>query len=479
MERKRSEPILLAARWPGAPYPWGAAEDLIGALADGADGFAVTLQRCRDGRLAVFDAPTLDRRADAFGRLGGCRLSETLEVPSRRLYGRELWGRPLAWIEFLNLIRTARAFFYLQLDDPTLGEEAARGLDEAGAWAHLVGAGGSGSRVLLRRSQFRPMPLPENPPSSPAAYFAPKPLAGVGEVKGRILFTWDPRPLAAALKRVPPKPPAFTLTYRVRLSSPGQARGEGGSLAERALDCAKAFAGLPESRLRQLLGEKGDAETAWSLPPAALRACAALALARRGKPSRKTIRRLVELAGRPTWTGDIRTDGIDATMAVRALARARAVRGAPRLIETLGLILAAGGAEGRPAGWGRFRLAAEILEALGELRTPAARARLEELLNKSEKLSLSLKTRAAWALLQYPLGADGAARLLRHSDPAVRAAAVRECLDRGRADLRAALRQAAPWALAWPGAPEPRWRGRAPARQEKGGAVLLRLLRKE
>jgi hypothetical protein len=177
------------------------------------------------------------------------------------------------------------------------------------------------------------------------------------------------------------------------------------------------------------------------------------------RPSRRVLEPLQFQVRHSSLHADWRYNGLDGHTAARALGRLRAVEAAPVLIETLrrvdpDLIRVRNPQwTNNPLSWVDWRKMS-IVPALGELKCDAARRFLLEYVALSETEARAMSNpqfeEATKALLRQKLSRSEILGLVTSSNSAVRGTAILECLDQPTPDRTAALRQAAPWALALP-----------------------------
>jgi hypothetical protein len=189
------------------------------------------------------------------------------------------------------------------------------------------------------------------------------------------------------------------------------------------------------------------------------RAWAAWAVSSERKSSR-LVARLEGQVRHRSLHRDWRYQGLDGVMAVRTLARLRATKSVPVLIEAflrvdpeLRKIADPQWAE-YPLVWRDFRFKMVLLPALGELRCHASKQFLLEYVAMDEAGARQLAPpqfeEATRALLRQDLTREELQTLLHHLNTAVRGPAILECLDRPTAQRTRALKAAAPWALELP-----------------------------
>jgi hypothetical protein len=189
------------------------------------------------------------------------------------------------------------------------------------------------------------------------------------------------------------------------------------------------------------------------------RAWAAERLGQIASHRRRVIERLEFQVRHPSLHPDWMFNGLDGHTAARALGRLRAVESAPVLIETFrrvdpDLIRVRNPQwTNNPLAWTDWRKMS-ILPALGELKCDEARRFLWSYVTLSEtearEFSIPQFEEATQALLRQKLSRLEILGLLKSTNSAVRGTAILECLDHPSPDRTAALREAAPWALALP-----------------------------
>ena len=107
-----------------------------------------------------------------------------------------------------------------------------------------------------------------------------------------------------------------------------------------------------------------------------------------------------------------------------------------------------------PPAWADFHFKLHLLPALGQLRCEASKRFLQDYVNLREAAARELAPlmfeEATQALLRQELTRYELIALMKSRRSAVRGAAILECLDHPNGARRAALKSAAPWALALP-----------------------------
>lgn len=173
----------------------------------------------------------------------------------------------------------------------------------------------------------------------------------------------------------------------------------------------------------------------------------------------RVIERLEFQVQHPSLHPDWMFNGLNAHTAARALGRLGSVESAPMLVKMFrrvdpDLIRVRNPQwANNPLAWVDWRKMS-IIPVLGELKCAAARQFLLQYLALSEsearEISIPQFEEATKALLRQELSGSDISGLLKNSNPAVRGTAILECLDHPAPARTAALREAAPWALALP-----------------------------
>jgi HEAT repeat protein len=180
-------------------------------------------------------------------------------------------------------------------------------------------------------------------------------------------------------------------------------------------------------------------------------------LGRRGKNSRAVRRALEGVIEHPLPVEDAELDGVDVALAIRALGELGATASAKTLVRLFRADAPeAGVAATAPTRERHGRPYRYLIPALGGLRCRTARHFLQDYVRRSPEEAARVGPpqfeEATHALLQQRLDWAAIANLLRSPNPAVRGAALLECLDRPNEERRLALRKAASWAFELPGA---------------------------
>jgi hypothetical protein len=191
-----------------------------------------------------------------------------------------------------------------------------------------------------------------------------------------------------------------------------------------------------------------------------LRAWAAQRLGEEGRRSARLIEALERQVPRRSLHRDWMYHGLDGAAAVRALAALHSLDSVPVLVEAFRRVdpelkqVVNPQFGPYPLAWTDFRTKMYIIPALGELRSPEAKAFLQEYLAMPESAARELAPlaydEATKALFRQDLSQAEIEALLRHPNGTVRGTALLECLDRPTGRRSAALGKAASWALGLP-----------------------------
>jgi hypothetical protein len=469
---RRAGTILLAHRGACTLASENTLEAYAAAMDYGADGCEVDVRRTADGVFVLFHDDMLDHLTDGFGEVEDLSYTDLLALRPQHVRGAATRRtRPPTFAALVVLVRQRAMLLHLDVKRPGLDDDIARILDETDLWDHVVAVNTETLSKLLANPKLKLLrykgPLYESrrdvdPDAVRAALARP----------GQMIILEDPRLTAHELKRVPYRPiplPAEVFADWIQTPSPSRSTATSFVPMDHLLRLQKRI--NPDSIDDQLsLLRPGDLNERREPQPGAdaerrrterilERAWAAERLGWIAHPSWRVLEPLEFQVRHSSLHADWRFNGLDGHTAARALGRLHAVEAAPALIETFrrvdpDLIRVRNPQwTNNPLSWVDWRKKS-IIPAVGELRCDAARKFLLEYVALSETearaISIPQFEEATKALLRQKLSRSEILGLLKNTNSAVRGTAILECLDQPTPGRTAALRQAAPWALALP-----------------------------
>ncbi len=491
---RRKGPVVMVHRGASACAPENTLQAYASAMDFGADGVEVDVRRTRDGVLVLFHDDTLERCFHALGSVRDYAARDLLMLKPRTAFGRMAGAPPPSFVQLLNLARQRAMLLHLDLKEPGLADDVARWLEAADCWDHVVSVNAANGGRLLSDAQYRSLRY-----KVPGLYENREDLDLQAVTlalrqPGQMILVDDPRVATLVLHRPSYRPVPYEQSYLVT-SRPSHPTS---SIATNEFDPAQCVAALASqvlpgspARFLALIEQSFVPPGTWptaagsereQLARIVERAWAADQLGLNGEKSGKVVRMLERLVRGRTPNADWRFHNLDGAVAARALGELGATAAVPTLVEAIrhprfsALQDGPPVTAGLPPAWTDAKFAEQAMTALGDLRCRATKRFLSgyvALDNKSAgELGPPLFVEATRALLLQNLTWDGIARILRSPNPAVRGAALLECLDFPTEERRRALREAAPWALALPPAktlpsptPAPPSRGHAGAAQ--------------
>lgn len=492
---RRQGPVVMVHRGASAFAPENTLQAYASAMDFGADGVEVDVRRTRDGVLVLFHDDTLERCFHALGSVRQFTARELLALEPRSAFGRAAGAAPASFAQLLDLARQRAMLLHLDLKEPGLAGDVARWLDAADCWDQVVSINASNAGRLIRDARFHPLRY-----KVPGLYdgrqdMDPEAVAAALRQPGEMILVDDPRVATMVLRRPPYLPVPYNQSYRITPRPPGPRP----PLATNELDPTELTLALglrinPDSpaELLALINHSFEPPRATDTSPdperarltrIVTRAWAADRLGQLGKRKREVVRALERVVRERTPDADWRHHRLDGAVAARALGELNATTAAPLLIDALRHPRFSALQDGPPVtidlppAWTDAKFALQVLTTLGDLRCRATRRFLLEYVSLTDAqvraLGPPLFVEATRALLGQTLAWDGIARILRSPNPAVRGAAIIECLDFPTEERQRALREAAPWALNLPAAktlPSPT--PAAPPRSRPGTALL-------
>ncbi len=482
VEIRRRGPIVMVHRGLASFGPENSLQACSAAMDLGADGCEVDVRRSRDGRLYLFHDDSLDRVTQGFGSPSQLTSGDWARLPGRTAFGRPLFGPPPAFPALLSLARQRAMLLHLDLKEPGLEAEVAQWLDAADAWDHVIQINESNAAELRQSPRLKLLPY-----SVPGLYegrldWDQSAVAQALGANGMILVD-DPRVATRVLQRpaFEPAPLVKVLRLAVRATE-GDLSPAGPGLHAMALvrDLSRRINASSTKELRTLLEQispvrelpASPAETRAAATRIVERAWAAQRLGLNGDKAAAVRAALAKAMRTPSLHPEWAYAGLDAAMAMRALAELEDKSAVPLILECLtGCAEPSSGATSTNSH--RYRLSQHAFAALGELRCRAARKFLRSYIDLDETAAARygpLQYEAATgALLQQTLTWNEIAALLRHPNLSVRGTALTVCVDQSNDSRRQALRTSAPWALDLPAASRPPLRTTAPSRPFQPG----------
>jgi hypothetical protein len=479
---RRRGPIVMVHRGLASFGPENSLQACSAAMDLGADGCEIDVRRSQDGRLYLFHDDSLDRVTQGFGPPSQLTSGDWARLPSRTAFGRPLFAPPPSFPALLSLARQRAMLLHLDLKEPGLEAEVAQWFDAADAWDHVVQINEANAGELRKHPRLQLLPY-----SVPGLYegrldWDQSAVAQALGASGMILVD-DPRVATRGLQRpaFEPAPLVKVLRLAVRLTEGDLAPAGPGLQAMACVrDLSRRIDASSNKELRSLLEQSppvtelpaNPAETRAAATRIVERAWAAQQLGLNGDKASTVRAALVKAMRTPSLHPEWAYAGLDAAMAIRALAALDDRSAVPLVIECL-----AGCAEpsSGPASTRlhRYRLSQHAWAALAELRCRAARKFLRSYIDLDEAAAARYGPlqyeEAARALLQQTLTWNEIAALLRHPNSAVRGTALAVCVDQPNDPRRQALRTAAPWALDLPAATRLPLRTTAPSRPFQPG----------
>ena len=469
---RRAGTILLAHRGACTLATENTLEAYAAAMDYGADGCEVDVRRTADGVFVMFHDDMLDRLTDGFGEVEQLSYTDLLALRPQLIRGTaHQRARPPTFAALLMLARQRAMLLHLDVKRPGLDEDIARILDETDMWDHVVAVNTETLPKLMTNPKLKLLRykgavyeqrLDVDPAAVRAALAKP----------GQILMLEDPRLAAHQLKRSAYQPvPLPREVFAEWTPAPSPLQSTSANLVpvdylrqlQTRTDPSSAVALLALLRtndLKEWREPQDNPRTERRRTERILeRAWAADRLGQTGSRSPRSIECLEFLVRHSSWHRDWIFNGLDGHTAARALGRLRVVQSAPALIEAFrrvdpDLIRVRNPQwTNNPLAWTDWRKMS-ILPALGELKCDAARSFLLEYVTLSEtaarELSVPQFEEATTALLRQKIGRSEILGLIKSPNLAVRGTAILGCLDHPTRDRTAALREAAPWALALP-----------------------------
>jgi hypothetical protein len=473
---RRAGPVIIAHRGASAFAPENTLEAYAAAMDYGADGCEVDLRRTADGVLALFHDDMLDRLTEGIGALNQFTYYELLALQPRFTYGRATAEtRVPTFAALLILARQRAMLLHLDVKEPDLEADIVRLLDAADAWDHVVAV-----------NEWNAARIRQHPKLKVLAYKAPglqedrrdmDPTA-VREALGRpgnMIMVDDPRLAAHELKRKPYQPVRLPDGLRAAVAPKAAPPSQGTQNFDVAACVRSLERRIPRSRpgsvvelvamLRADFPERnqlnGDVEEQRRRTERIIeRAWAAQRLEWKGYQlvglEKVLERAVVERSLHRDWT----LHGLDGALAGRALGLRGVTGSAPVLVEAFLRVdpelwsVANPQWSNCPPAWADFHFKMHLVPALGQLRCEASKRFLQDYVSMSEAAARELAPvmfeEATQALLGQALTRDELIALMRSPRLAVRGTAILECLDHPNGERRAALKSAAPWALALP-----------------------------
>ena len=469
---RRAGTVLLAHRGACTLASENTLEAYAAAMDYGADGCEMDVRRTADGVFVLFHDDMLDHLTDGFGEVEELSYTDLLSLRPQLIHGSATRRtRPPTFAALVILARQRAMLLHLDVKRPGLDDDIARILDEADLWDHVVAINTDTLPKLLTHPKLKLLRYKGavyesrrdvDPAAVQAALARP----------GQALMLEDPRLTVRELKRVPYKPiplPAAVFAEWIKTPSPTRStstnlvpihhlRGLQSRISPDSIDEVLMLlrpGDLSERRQPQSNAELERRRTERIVE----RAWAAERLGWIGRPSRRVLESLEFQVRHSSLHPDWRFNGLDSHTAARALGRLHAVEAAPVLVEAFrrvdsDLIRVRNPQwTNNPISWVDWRKMM-IVPALGDLRCDAARKFLLEYVALSEaearEIAIPQFEEATKALLRQKLSRSEIHGLLTNSNSAVRGTAILQCLDQPTSDRTAALRQAAPWALALP-----------------------------
>ncbi len=469
---RRAGTILLAHRGACTLATENTLEAYAAAMDYSADGCEVDVRRTADGGFVMFHDDMLDHLTDGFGQVEDLSYTDLLALKPQLLHGTATkQTRPPTFAALLVLARQRAMLLHLDVKRSGLDDDIARILDESDMWDHVVAVNTETLPKLLAHPKLKLLRY-KGPAYEARLDVDPTAVKAILGKPGQMLILEDPRVAAQALKRSPYRPvPLPPEVFAEWIPTPSPSRSTVTNL-------------VPVDYLRQLqtrINSNSVDELLSLLRPDDLkgrrdpqrnadaerrrterileRAWAAERLGQIGNRSRRVIDRLELQVQNPSLHADWMFNGLDGHTAARALGRLRAVDSAPVLIARFrrvdpDLIRVRNPQwTNNPLSWTDWRKMS-IIPALGELKCDASRKFLLDYVALSEAAARDLSVpqfeEATKALLRQNVTRANLLELLKSSNSAVRGTAILECLDPPSRHRTAALREAAPWALALP-----------------------------
>ena len=470
--QRRAGVILLAHRGASTLFRENTLEAYAAAMDYGADGCEVDVRRSADGVFVMFHDDMLDHLTDGFGEVEDISCTDLLTLQPQTIHGAAPGGtRPPTFAALLVLARQRAMLLHLDVKRPGLDDDIARLLDETDMWDHVVAVNTETLPKLLVHPKLKLLRYKGGVYES-RQDMDPAAVRTALAKPGQILILEDPRLAAHELKRPAFQPvplPAEVFADWIPTPSPLrssetnlvpmdylrrlQTRLDPNSIGDILTLLRPDDLGTRREPQRDTEAERRRTERILE------RAWAAERLGQISERSRRVIDRLEFQVRHPSLHRDWMFNSLDGHTAARALGRLRAVESAPVLIETFrrvdpDLIRVRNPQwTNNPLAWTDWRKMS-ILPVLGELKCDEARKFLLEYVALSEaearELSVPQFEEATQALLRQKLTRLEILGLLKSPNSAVRGTAILECLDHPASDRTAALREAAPWALALP-----------------------------
>jgi Glycerophosphoryl diester phosphodiesterase family len=475
---RRAGPVIIAHRGASAFAPENTLEAYAAAMDYGADGCEVDIRRTADGVLVLFHDDMLDRLTEGIGAVNQVTYDELLASQPRFTYGRATAEtRVPTFAALLVLARQRTMLLHLDVKEPDLEAEIVRLLDAADAWDHVVAV-----------NEWNASRIRQHPKLKLLAYRAPglqedrrdmDPTA-VRETLGRpgnMIMVDDPRLAAHELKRKPYQPVRLPDGLRAAIVPKAAPHSQGTQSFDAAACVRSLERRIPRSRpgsvaelaamLKADFPERnqlnGDAEEQRLRTERIIeRAWAAQRLGWKGYQLAGLEKVLEQAVLERSLHRDWTLHGLDGALAGRALGLRGATGSTPVLVAAFLRVdpelrtVANPQWSNYPPAWADFHFKMHLLPALGQLRCEASKRFLQDYVNLSEAAARELAPlmfeEATQALLRQELTRDELVALMKSPRSAVRGTTILECLDHPNKGRAAALKPAAPWALALPGA---------------------------
>jgi glycerophosphoryl diester phosphodiesterase len=464
---RRAGPAVIVHRGAWAFAPENTLEAYSAAMDYGADGCEIDIRRTADGVLVMLHDDGLDRMTDALGPINQYTYAELLRIRFRAGYRAKADTRIPTLAAVLELARQRAMLLHLDVKEPGLEVDIARLLDDADVWDHVVAINESNAATLR-----------ENPKVNLLAYKAwgwqegrmdmsPEKVRDGLAKAGDMIMVDDPRlaahelgrkaqhvPLAGNLRAPwPPEHPAgVSQTGRNSLSPPAYLRSLAQRADSRSLDELDKLITADFPKRRAL-----ESDAAYQRRQAHRileRAWAAQKIGQLPERSPRAVKLLEKLVARRSLHPEWAYQGLDGTMAVRALGALGATESVPFLVQTFLAVDPELKKMVKPPAdynfaWGHYRLKREIICVLGKLSCEAGRKFLREYLAMDEaaagKLAPLLFEEATRALLSQQVSPQELQELLQSTNSGVRGTAILVCLDSQTPRRTSSLEKIVPW----------------------------------
>jgi glycerophosphoryl diester phosphodiesterase len=469
---RRAGPVVIVHRGAWAVAPENTLEAYAAAMDYGADGCEFDIRRTADGVLVMLHDDGLDRMTDALGPINQYTYAELLRIKFRAGCRAKADTRIPTLAALLQLARQRAMLLHIDVKEPGLQDEIARLLDGADVWDHVVAINESNAAELCKNPKVHMLAYKAWGWQEDRMDMSPEKVRDGLAKPGNMIMVDEPRVAAHELGRktlhVPlpdnlrapwPSEPAAgaSMAGRSSLSPVAYLRSLAQRVDSKSLDELEKLITADFPKRKAL---ESDASYQQQQAHRILeRAWAAQKIGQLGNESPRAVKLLEDLAAHRSLHPEWAYQGLDGTMAARALGTLGATESVPFLVQTFlavdpGLKKMVKQPASYNFAWGDYRLKREIICVLGELPCQASRKFLHEYLAMDKatasKFAPPLFEEATRALLRRQISTEELQRLLQSANSGVRGTAILVCLDNPTATRTSLLEKILPWARELP-----------------------------